>query len=216
MPVKSHYRLWYKTLGNARIITILLLALILPALFYLYYYQSPDKEIAVIALRRYIQATYPLIVLINPVTALKAYCEQPQKELLLQIDRRMRLKIALFIIIPTYLAALISLIAFYFLGMASYDLIIILLVSIMFQYSVAYTVAVIFSSVGAAIFFLISYAVINVSGQGELPLFPFYYTFTKVSLKENFSKIILYLLFTIALPAISAIWEQRHILRKNN
>ena len=191
-------------------ISILLLGIVLPALFYTYYYYSPEKEIVVSNLRRWIQATYPLIVLINPVTTLKSYCEQPQKELLLQINRKMRLKVALFIIIPTYLTAVISLMAYLALHMVSFDLIVILLVSILFQYSAAYTVAVFSSSVNAAVFFLIFYAVINISGQGELPLFPFYYTFSRVSLKDSLGPLILYIILAIGLPAIPAICESRH------
>jgi hypothetical protein len=70
--VKSQYRLWYKTLGKGGIISVLLLGVVLPILFIMFYYLTEDKELAVIQLHSYIQTTIPLLTLINPATALKA------------------------------------------------------------------------------------------------------------------------------------------------
>ncbi|HHV42375.1 MAG TPA: hypothetical protein GXX72_05980 [Clostridiaceae bacterium] len=209
MPVKSHYKLWYKTLGKGSIISVLLLGAVLPALFIIYYYLSADKEMAIIHLRNYIQITIPILTLINPATALKAYCERPQKELLLQINRRMRFKVALLTLAPTFFITVITLTVYHFLGMISIDLLVILVISILFQYAVSYTLALALASVSAAVFFLITYAVINIAGGGKLPLFPFFFTEAEISLGENMSAIILYLLCAFSLPVISnkAIYE---------
>ncbi len=210
MPVKSQYRLWYKTLGKGGIISVLLLGVVLPILFIMFYYLTEDKELAVIQLHSYIQTTIPLLTLINPATALKAYCEKPQKELLLQINRRMRFKVALLTFAPTFIIAVLTLTIYAVLQMISTDLLVILIVAILFQYSVAYALAVMAGSVSAAIFFLIIYTVINIAGGSELPLFPFFFTNQDFSLPDNLGAIFLYLFSTIGLFILVVLQDLRH------